>query len=235
MRLLLRRARNVVALWGGAADTLVSHGIDRRRIVVIPNAVPLSRFPLITREARAAARAGWPALRSLAEAPCAVVLGSLSAEKRVDLAIHAVARLPDIHLVIVGDGPLRSELQQQADEEAPSRVHFLGTTADSATALAVADVVLVSSITEGMPAVLIEAGMSGLPVVSTDVGGVRQIVVPDVTGLLVPPKDLEALTRALRRAVEDPPPAGEHARAHCAAHFDIDVVAASWDELLALT
>lgn len=232
VRLLLERARLVVTLWPGAADTLAAHGLDRRRVVVIPNAVPAGRFPPVTARARAAARAGCRPLRSLGDTPVILCMGSLSTEKRVDLAILAVARLPDAHLVVVGDGPLRAQLQRLASVAAPARVHFLGATADSAGALALADVVVLSSDTEGIPAVLIEAGMSGLPVVSTDVGGIREVVVPHVTGLVVPPGDVPALTAALRRAIEDPPPAAGTARAICTARFDIGVVAAAWDELL---
>lgn len=233
VRLLLEQARTVVALWPGAADSLTRHGLDGRRVVVIPNAVPATRFPLVTEQARAAARGRCPALRTVGDARVILSIGSLSAEKRVDLAVLAVGRVPEAHLIVVGDGPLLAELEELAAVEAPGRVHFLGTTADSAAVLALADMVLLSSATEGMPAVLIEAGLSGLPVVSTDVGGVREVVVPEVTGLLVPPGDPAALAGALQRTIDDPPPAGAAARAHCAGRFDIGVVAAAWDELLA--
>jgi glycosyltransferase involved in cell wall biosynthesis len=93
-------------------------------------------------------------------------------------------------------------------------------------------VVVLSSHTEGIPAVLIEAGLSGLPVVATDVGSVREIVVPGETGLLVPPGDDGALAAALQRALGDGHGMGTAARARCLARFDMASVAARWDRLL---
>ena len=232
VRLLLERARTVVALWEGAADVLAAHGLDRRRIAVIPNGVVPERFPLVTDQARHAARAGWAERGLSVEGPIIAYLGSLSAEKRVDLAVLAVAAVPGAHLVVAGHGPLRAQLQRLAEVEAPGRVHFVGGQADPSLVLALADAVILTSATEGMPAVLIEAGLSGLPVVSTAVGGVGEVVVPGVTGLLVEAGDGDALAGAVQRVISDPPPAGEAARAHCLARFDIDVVAAAWDELL---
>jgi glycosyltransferase involved in cell wall biosynthesis len=101
-----------------------------------------------------------------------------------------------------------------------------------ADALAAADVVVSCSRTEGMPGVLIEAGLSGRPAVATDVGGVAEIVRDGETGMLVRPGDVGGLTAALVRALAERSRLGVAARAHCLATFEIGVVADGWADLL---
>jgi glycosyltransferase involved in cell wall biosynthesis len=111
-------------------------------------------------------------------------------------------------------------------------VRFIGPVADAAEALALADVLVLPSLTEGMPAVSIEAGMSGLPVVASDVGAVRDVVLDGETGAVVPSGDPGALARALADVLAAPAELGRRARDHCLARFEIGVVAAAWDALL---
>jgi glycosyltransferase involved in cell wall biosynthesis len=99
-------------------------------------------------------------------------------------------------------------------------------------ALAAADVVVSCSRTEGMPGVLIEAGLSARPAVATDVGGVGEIVRDGETGLLVRPGDVDALTAAIGRALAERDRLGAAARARCLAHFEIGPVADGWADLL---
>jgi glycosyltransferase involved in cell wall biosynthesis len=228
--LYLRRASAVVALWPGAARLIQRrHGVPESKIHTIPNGVPAARFPVVdaNRRAGARARAGLDT-----HGPVALFLGSLTPEKGAAHAIGAVARAPELSLVIAGDGPERPRLEELAQEVAPGRVHFTGVVAEPADALALADVLVLPSLTEGMPAVSIEAGLSGLPVVASDVGAVREVVLDGETGVVVPPGD----PAALARAVEDVLPArvelGRRARERCLARFEIGVVAAAWDALL---
>jgi glycosyltransferase involved in cell wall biosynthesis len=137
-----------------------------------------------------------------------------------------------VRLAIAGDGPERAEVAAAARGLAPGRGDFLGAVADPAPALAAADVLVLSSRTEGIPAVLIEAGLSGLPVVATDVGGVREVVVPGETGILVPPRDVSALSGALRETLADGHGMGTAARARCLGRFAMTSIAERWDELL---
>jgi glycosyltransferase involved in cell wall biosynthesis len=156
----------------------------------------------------------------------------LSEEKDVVAAVRAVAALPGVRLAIVGDGPERAAVAAAARELARDRVDLVGPVADPAPTLAAADVLVLPSRTEGIPAVLIEAGMSGVPVVATDVGGVREVVVPGETGLLVPPADPAALVGGLRQALDDGYGMGAAGRARCLARFEMGAVAARWDDLL---
>lgn len=228
---LLRRMAAVAVLWPGAGESVRAlHGVPAGRVHVIPNGVPAERCPVPDGDARRAARRrlGLPP-----EAPVVAVIGALEPEKRVGDAIAAVAALDGAHLVVVGDGPERGSLEQLATAQAPGRVHFTGILPGPGEALAAADVVAVPSRTEGMPGVLIEAGLSGIAAVATDVGGISQIVSDGETGLLVAPGDVPCLTGALRRALAERARLGPAARRHCLATFEIGAVADRWVALLA--
>lgn len=187
--ILMRRAAGVVALWDGAADALCQlYRLPRARVTVIPNARSAEQFRPPTPDERSSAR------RDLGIEPgvsVAAVVGSLTNEKRVDLAMEAVAQLDATHLVVAGDGPLRTELELQGERLLGPRVRFLGALTDVRPVYHAADVVVLASRTEGMPGVAIEAGLSGVPVAACRVGalpwlfehGLRGADAPrDVTG-----------------------------------------------------
>jgi glycosyltransferase involved in cell wall biosynthesis len=115
---------------------------------------------------------------------------------------------------------------------APGQVHFAGRVDGPQQAFAAADVVILPSLTEGMPGVLIEAGLTGRPSVASEVGGIPEIVVPGSTGLLAPPADDGAFTSALRTTLASATPWGTAAHEHCVSTFEISVVASQWSELL---
>jgi glycosyltransferase involved in cell wall biosynthesis len=98
--------------------------------------------------------------------------------------------------------------------------------------LAAADVVVVSSDTEGQPRVAVEAGLSGLPVVATRVGGLDEIIEDGSTGLLVPPGAVSELAGAMKAALAARQRMGAAARKLCAARFDLSSVAMEWSRLL---
>lgn len=227
---LLGRAAAVAVLWQGAASTLTDRqGVPPEKIRVIPNGVPATRFPLVDAAARASARAH---LDLAAEQQVVAYVGALSPEKMVHLAVAAMQPLSDAVLVVAGAGPERARLGALAAEFLPGRIRFLGATPEPSRVLATADALVLPSRTEGMPAVLIEAGLSGVPVVATAVGAVPEVVVDGVTGRLVPVGDVEALSRTLHSVLSDPGRLGTSARQHCLEHFEIGVVAAMWDRFL---
>lgn len=161
-----------------------------------------------------------------------LAVARLSPEKDFPNLLAAFRELPEgTELLIVGSGPERERLEA----EAGPGVRFLGRRTDVPALMAAADAFVLPSQVEGLPMVLLEAAAAGLPVVSTDVGGVAEIVSDGVTGLLVPPADSGALAAAMLRLQEAP--AEERgrlaaaARAHALATYDLDRVLDRWEEL----
>ena len=112
--------------------------------------------------------------------------------------------MPHTTFVVAGDGDQRARMQAQARARFGDRMRFAGWVDDVATLYGAADVVLLTSRHEGTPATLIEAGAAGRPVVSTDVGGVREVVADAVTGHLAPGGDAAALASATLGLLRDP-------------------------------
>lgn len=231
VRLLLRRASGVAALTEGSAEILrTTFGVPAARLQVIRNARDTSVFSPATADERLRARA-----RMVGDLPGPVValVGALAPEKRVDVAIEAIARTrTGARLVVVGAGPLEAALRAQADAVAPGRVHFLGAGVVMPPVYHGSDAVVLSSASEGVPGVLVEAALSGLPVVSTDVGFVRDVVVPGETGLLVPPGDPAALAAALDDVLARADALGVAARRRAVDRFALDRAADAWAALI---
>jgi glycosyltransferase involved in cell wall biosynthesis len=230
VRAFLRRATGVIALWNGAADDLSSaFGVDRSKIHVIPRGVSAAAFPPTPDEERRAAKAAL----GLTDAPVVLAVGALAPEKRLEIAIEAVAAIPDAHLVLAGSGPLEETVRAAGERHAAGRVHLLGQVADVVPLLHAADVLVLTSATEGMPGVVIEAGLAGVPSVATDVGAVSEMIVPGATGFVVPrDPSVAAVTAALADALEDATGLGEGARKHCLDHYELSSVARRWLEML---
>lgn len=193
-----RRAAAIVALWPGAKRVIQRQfGVSAERVVVIPNARRSEDFSPVIGPARTMAR---EALR-LGTRPVVSVIGSLSPEKQVDLAIRTISMLPSHDLAVVGSGPEEHRLRQLGAAVADGQVHFFGHLADIRPVLAASTAVLVSSRTEGMPGVAIEALLSGVPVVSTPVGALPEM--PGVDTAEPDPRQLAAaLLRASTRSVD---------------------------------
>jgi glycosyltransferase involved in cell wall biosynthesis len=124
------------------------------------------------------------------------------------------ARHPHAVAIIVGDGPLRTELSRQVESMGLiGCVRLIGFRSDIPAILAASDVFCLPSYMEGLPNVLLEAASAGLPVVASRVGGITEVVLDGVTGLLVPPGSAEALAGALDRMLGDPVAADRLAQA----------------------
>lgn len=226
----LRRTDAVVALWPAAAEDFARRfHVPPDRIRVIPNGVAAARFAPPSETDRAASRL---ALGVATGQPVVLYLGALSPEKDATAALEAVAKLPEGQLLVVGDGLERASLEDLASRLAPGRVRFTGAVADATIALAAADVVVLPSRTEGIPAVAIEAGLCGLPVVATDVGGVSEVVRHGETGFLCRPGDIAAMTALLGQAIARRDELGVRARAWCLPRFGMEHVAGAWLDLL---
>ncbi len=112
-------------------------------------------------------------------------------------------RLPDLHLLVVGDGGYRRELQELAERlDITERLHWAGHRRDIQRTLAIVDVVALTSLWEGLPRTLVQAALVGRPIVTFAVEGAREIVHDGVNGYVVPIGDVGALTTRLGQVLE---------------------------------
>ncbi|MFP5391738.1 MAG: TIGR03088 family PEP-CTERM/XrtA system glycosyltransferase [Gammaproteobacteria bacterium] len=188
-------------------------GIAPHKTLLINNGVDTERY-----------QAGAPAALPWNAEPGFVIgtVGRLQDVKDQATLVEAFVRLrallPEhaarLRLVLVGDGPLRGELAALIERHGIGAVAFLaGARSDIALVMGSFDVFCLSSIAEGTPVTLLEAMASSLPVVSTQVGGIPDLVADGVTGALVPPSDPQALAQALARYVVDAQLARRHGQA----------------------
>jgi glycosyltransferase involved in cell wall biosynthesis len=188
----------VVAVSRPLGEELIAGGVSRERVHVVPNAYDASqpRTPRVEARRRLgipadAFRIGW--------------IGRLRAEKAPDIMVEALAAAGDRELTLsmVGDGEQLGALQSLAARLAVAdRITWHGAVAGAGTLAEAFDVIALTSRTEGTPIVLLEAMAAGVPVVTTAVGGVPDVVGPD-EALLAPPEDAAAIARALVRVRAD--------------------------------
>ncbi|MBX3231499.1 MAG: glycosyltransferase [Labilithrix sp.] len=189
---------HVVCVSEGQARKVRAVGV--RRVTAIRNAVQIERFEAAAVDVRA--------LFSVRPRRVVGAAGRLSPEKGFGVLLEAAARVPDaeVGFAVFGDGPLRASLERRAAELGlGSRVVFAGFRDDLDRLVSGLDVLALSSFTEGLPSVVLEAAAAGVPVVATAVGGTPEAVVDGVTGMLVPPGDPGALARALTSVLADEP------------------------------
>jgi glycosyltransferase involved in cell wall biosynthesis len=226
-RAMARRADMVAAVSEDvAAECRSALGVDGHRLVVIPNGRDPARFH--------PAPNGGPS-----DAPPTVLfVGRMVPGKRPERFVSLVAELRarglELRALAVGDGPLRPGIEEAARN---AGVELPGGSREVAEIMRGADLLVFPSTPEGegMPGVLIEAGLSGLPVVATAVAGVTDVVADGVTGVVVPVGDFGALVDAAAALVVDPErrlSMGAAARARCNELFTMRASASRWRELL---
>jgi glycosyltransferase involved in cell wall biosynthesis len=170
--------------------------VDPRKLVVLPNGIDVSRFR-IQHDDSLRARFDIPA-----DSPVIGTVGRLSEIKQQHILLRALAEIvpkfPTVQLLLVGDGPLRSELEKFADELGLSgRVHFAGYQPEPQKFLAMMNVFALTSRSEGMPLSVLEAWGAGLPVVASAVGGLPELIGSSGAGVLFPSGDVAGLASRL--------------------------------------
>ncbi|MGI8863626.1 MAG: glycosyltransferase family 4 protein [Solirubrobacteraceae bacterium] len=235
-RILARQTDALVAVSREVRDDLVRLGVaPREQFVVVPLGLDLDRFLDDTDRAvrRAKLRAEW----GIEEGDEVVTLvARLVPIKRVDRFLR-VARLlstrPRTRFVVVGDGELRERLAASADAQAlKDRLLWAGFRRDVADVCFASDVVALTSDNEGTPVSLIEAQAAAVPVVGTDVGGVRSAVRHGETGLIAAVDDDRGLAGAISTLLDDPELArrlGSAGRVHAAESFARDRLVSDLD------
>jgi glycosyltransferase involved in cell wall biosynthesis len=204
-RWALRAARRVLTVSQPFRAELVARGVSPDRIEVIHNAIAPGwgaeeREPDRQNETRRAL--GIPPDRKIV-----LIVGRLSREKDHLTLLEATKRTQatvPAHLVIVGEGPERPRIEERIRQLGlQNEVTLTGQRNFAAPFYGIADLAVLSSLSEGSPNALLEALVCGVPAVATRVGGIPEIVRDEETALLVPPGDVEAMTSAMLRLLSD--------------------------------
>jgi glycosyltransferase involved in cell wall biosynthesis len=197
-RWVIRRMDAVVCVSKSQADRVRRAGVAESKIAVIQNAVGAEAFMEPNADVRAE-MAGW-----FSQPPRWLIgaAGRISPEKGFAVFVEAAAMVlhdrPDAGFVLFGDGPLRGEIQHIiAERGIRDRFVLAGFRSDVTRFLPNLDVNVMSSFTEGLPIILLEAGAAGLPTVATAVGGIPEVIDDGQSGFLVPPGDAHALAQRI--------------------------------------
>ncbi|MDQ0285987.1 glycosyltransferase involved in cell wall biosynthesis [Desulfofundulus luciae] len=213
-------------------ELLIRERLHPDRVVTIHNGIDPAPF---RREVDRRA-----VLRSLGLPPLGRLVGTiarLAPQKGVSYFLQAAAILCrdyQVNFVVVGDGPLRMVLEEEGRALGlGGRLFFTGERRDIPQILAAMDVFVLPSITEGLPLTILEAMAAGKPVVATQVGGLPEVVVDGETGFLVPPRDPQALARALAQLLLERQKAeemGQKGRQRVMQHFTVEAMVRKIEE-----
>jgi glycosyltransferase involved in cell wall biosynthesis len=201
-RLVFRRAVLPVAISQEVAAS-VERFYGLKSIAIIPNGITFDRYQSAQDD-----RARWRETEGFhRDSILFTCVARLEPQKNPFLLLRAFAALNDAraHLVLLGSGSLMAPLKAHVHTHGlEGRVHVLGKRDNVRECLAASDVFVLSSNWEGNPLAVMEAMAAGLPVISTAVGGVPDLVQSGEQGILVPPEDFPAFTQAMRLLIDDP-------------------------------
>lgn len=195
-----RRAAALVTVSAALRTALIELNVPTERVVVLRNGVDLGLFSPGDREATRR--------RLGIEGQTLLSVGHLIGGKGHGIVLEMLAKLPQVRLIVIGEGPLAAQLRASANLlGVASRVRWISNLPQSELAgfYAAADVTILASAAEGMPNVVLESLACGTPVIATAVGGVPEIVSSPDAGALVRERTSEALCEAYRRLLAAPP------------------------------
>jgi glycosyltransferase involved in cell wall biosynthesis len=212
-RQVLGRLDGVIFVSEGQRRRLESFGIRSRKSWIVRNAISVKYM----RDEWLGPNKGNIVRRRLGVpegAAVVVSVGRLSPEKGHRFLVEAIARMHgyeiDTHFVFCGDGPCQRELEIQCKRLGISNVcHFVGFRRDMGEIYQAMDLLVLPSLTEGLPTVILEAFAAAKPVVATAVGGVPEVVEDGVNGILVPPGRSDVLAEAIKECLAAPEKRGK--------------------------
>ncbi len=203
-KFFLNKFDKLIAVSDDVKREILKHEIQADKVLIISNGVELERFnnhkdpSYIYREFNI-------------DPGCKIIgtVGRLTEEKGHIYILQATVKImeqyPKVVLLIVGDGPLRNELQERVEDLGiRDKVIFTGMRSDTPELYSLMEFFILSSITEGLPVALLEAMASKKPVIATEVGAVPKVIQDGHSGLLVEPKDVEGLSKAIIDLLENP-------------------------------
>jgi len=228
-----RAVDGVVAISGAVADSLAAAGVDRQRTTVVPSGVDCDRFRPPTPPQRAHARGAL----GISDGEFVIsAVGALEPRKGHRYLIEAIAQLAltassvKLKCFIAGQGSLRGELERAiAQLGCAESVKLLGRIDDPRELLWASEVFAMPSLKEGLGVAALEAMASALPVIASDVGGLREVVEDERTGIIVPPARPEAIALAIGRMAQSPAlrsQMGTAARARVVKNYSMATMAA---------
>ena len=195
-RLTNRLVELNVCVSQSVADFSIQTGhLPADKVTVVPNGVEFERFA----HARPADLSGW---KIPADAKVILSVGRLDPQKAPGDLLSAflafAEQAPEFHLLFVGDGPLRSTLEERAaSSTCASQIHFAGWQPQIPELMQAADCLVLSSLWEGMPNVVLEAMAAGLPVISTHVDGIGELIQSGEQGTIIEIGSMAQLRQAL--------------------------------------
>ncbi|MDI6704371.1 MAG: glycosyltransferase family 4 protein [bacterium] len=216
---ILRRVCRVIAVSNSLKHKMVEIGISSCKITVIPNGVNLQNFKPRKRD-----KVGFQLLW----------VGRLIEEKGVVFLIEALKwvneEIPHTKLILIGEGELKERLKRLSRHLALYNVDFMGEVSHSVISgyMESADLFILPSLQEGLPLALLEAMAMGLPVIATSVGGIKDVVIHEKTGILIPPKKPRLLAEKIIYLLKDEDlrkKIGENGRRRVEEHF-------TWDRIV---
>jgi glycosyltransferase involved in cell wall biosynthesis len=238
-RVLGRTTTCLIAVSEEVRDDLVRLGVaPLERIVVVPECYDLSPFDVPEEERRARRTAFRGAIGIPLDVAVVTIVARIERIKRIDRFLRIaerMARVDRAHFLVVGDGQLREELENSPPaRRLGDRLTWAGLRSDMPDVYFASDVVALTSDNEGTAASAIEAQAAGLPVVSTQVGGMAAVVLDGETGALVEAEDEAAFADALERLLANEALArrfGEVGAKHARRKFSFDRLLTDIDEL----
>lgn len=200
--LLLKLFDHVVAVSKPVRADMINYGLSEKRISVVPNGIDVSRYGAATNRQAIRAEFGFSK-----ESIVLGTLSSLTVEKGIEYAIRSLPKIltmfPNVKLLVVGDGELRSNLETLAATLAVDKnIVFAGRRNDIPSVLSSMDIFLLPSLSEGLPMALLEAMASRLPVVATAVGDVPDVVDENVGALIMPASE-EQISSSILQLLDD--------------------------------